>query len=210
MTNCAIESQTMPSRLSSETNCSCGIVGSSRRSATTAKSAKSSISFSYSESERTTAVRSPRSLVKYCTGSLISKFYRRSQYLSRMSIRSEDRGQLRCWLSVGSYLVFSPSSEQEARPADGAARRPYPLAIGVQPSRKATARRAIAATPQPLNNSTSFYSRIFLPLISCSSMAMSASVMIRTSSGNVVFGAQPNCFFAFEASPISRSTSAGR
>gem|GEM_PF-1079147 len=44
--SCATGPQTMSSRRRSETNCSCEIVGSSRRSATTAKSSKSSRSFS--------------------------------------------------------------------------------------------------------------------------------------------------------------------
>src|ERR1700682_2919550 len=54
------------------------------------------------------------------------------------------------------------------------------------------------------------YCRIFFPLISCASISMSASVMSVTSSLNFVFGSQPNCFFALEASPSSSSTSAGR
>ncbi len=54
------------------------------------------------------------------------------------------------------------------------------------------------------------YFRMSLPLIWFLSMAMSASVMMRTSSVKVTFGVQPSCFFAFEASPMSSSTSAGR
>ncbi len=40
--------------------------------------------------------------------------------------------------------------------------------------------------------------------------SMSASTMMRTSSGNRTLGSQSRTFFAFEASPMSRSTSAGR
>ena len=50
------------------------------------------------------------------------------------------------------------------------------------------------------------WSRIVL----CDSNSMSASTMMRTSSWKRIFGSQFRIFFALEASPIRRSTSAGR